>query len=512
MTTIALGVTGFSSYSFGGLGAFASLDSTFSSAKKASSNLVTELANLKISIDVASVAVNVESSVSQVQAARTREETKSSSLTLAYGKLDEYIKDVGEVDQTVSFVVSGSERDFYKQYSYLKPECKKSLGEKICDFVTGVVVACVNFIIELGEWIADHIVAILTVIVIVVVAFVLTAFLGPAAVIAIMSAIAFFCSMIDLGCSLITGKDFYTFLVDSGHPFLAELFAGVEWGATIAATAVGLYSLGSQIAKVGLRNFLTGGEKGFGNIVKYHFKNLAKGIKADWDSVFGHNLKFGQRAKAVWNIVVLNQSGDFNFKQSILDFRQEAQSIIRKTKHIEWDNDNNLIYAKSDKLKDALTNIGVDPTEPLITVKYGNAIDYDWTEYGGYLAGETDFMSLYSNDKAVALFDNDQCRYALQSKSQALQSQSHVPKVSGYSRHEIYNVEKGVVQIYQVPTAIHDLLKHNGGTSVVLGIYKDLAANTLFMSEREALRRVISGDALGEGLAELGKQIYSWTH
>lgn len=504
MTTIALGVTGFSSYSFGGLGAFASLDSTFSSAKKASSNLVTELANLKISIDVASVAVNVESSVSQIQAARTREETKSSSLTLAYGKLDEYIKDVGEVDQTVSFVVSGSERDFYKQYSYLKPECKKSLGEKICDFVAGVVVACVNFIVELGEWIADHIVAILTVIVIVVVAFVLTVFLGPAAVIAIMSAIAFFCSMIDLGCSLITGKDFYTFLVDSGHPFLAELFAGVEWGATIAATAVGLYSLGSQIAKVGLKSFLTGGQKGFGNIVKYHFKNIVNGIKADFKSVFGKDLKFGQRAKAVWNIVVLNQSGDFNFKQSILDFRSGA-SIMRvsdNSKHIGI-NDDGTLYPKSDELKNALSDLGLD-TNTIHTKNYGNSVDFDW-DYYGKPAGECDFMSLYSNNNNVANLDGSGLR-------DAIWKDAGVVKTSGITRHEIYNLSDGIVQIYEVPYALHSKMPHNGGISVVSGIYKDLTAGTLFMGERQALRRIIGGEAISEGLNKLGELYYNWAH
>lgn len=164
MATIALGVPGFSSYGFSkGIGAFISLNDAFTSVKKATSGLVTELSNLKLTIDVACTEVNADTSLSLVQQARSREETKDSSLSVAYEKLDVYIKDVNDTDQTVSFVIGGSKRDFYKQYSYLKPECEKSTGEKIgdwfgnawdgfCDFLGDIG----DFFCAVGEWIADH--------------------------------------------------------------------------------------------------------------------------------------------------------------------------------------------------------------------------------------------------------------------------------------------------------------------------------------------------------------------
>lgn len=60
--------------------------------------------------------------------------------------------------------------------------------------------------------------------------------------------------------------------------------------ASITAVALSFVELVTQIAKVGLKNFLTGGEKGLLNIAKYHLKNLANGIKADFKSIFGKGL------------------------------------------------------------------------------------------------------------------------------------------------------------------------------------------------------------------------------
>lgn len=187
MATIALG-TGALTYSFSnGINAFSGLNNTYTYAKKASSNLVTELASLKITIDIACESVHVEGAVTQIQQARSREDVKSGSLTVGYEKLDSYIKDVGETDQTVSFVVSGSKRDFYKEYYYLKPECEKSRGEKIDDFFASVGeilgdiwTATKDFFKNIGAWIEEHWQLLLAAVVIIVVVAVITVFTGGA--------------------------------------------------------------------------------------------------------------------------------------------------------------------------------------------------------------------------------------------------------------------------------------------------------------------------------------------
>lgn len=154
MATIALNGT---SINFGmGICAFDSLGTAFSSAKKTTGGLQKAIGNLITKIDLAKTAAKVETAQTEAKNAKTREETKESSLTLAYDKLDTLINDVGTVDNKVSTKVSAEKNDFYKKYEYLKPECEKSLKEKIkdgwnsfCDKVTEIVGGFV-------EWCKEH--------------------------------------------------------------------------------------------------------------------------------------------------------------------------------------------------------------------------------------------------------------------------------------------------------------------------------------------------------------------
>ena len=154
MATIALNGT---SINFGmGICAFDSLGTAFSSAKKTTGGLQKAIGNLITKIDIAKTAAKVETAQTEAKNAKTREETKESSLTLAYDKLDTLINDVGTVDNKVSTKVSAEKNDFYKKYEYLKPECEKSLKEKIkdgwnsfCDKVAEVVGGFV-------EWCKKH--------------------------------------------------------------------------------------------------------------------------------------------------------------------------------------------------------------------------------------------------------------------------------------------------------------------------------------------------------------------
>lgn len=111
------------------------------------------------------------------------------------------------------------------------------------------------------------------------------------------------------------------------------MFGGVQWGTTIAAIVLNCTQLFTQIHKVGFSNFkaiMTGGEgfKGF-------LKTMWTGIKADFSAVFGKGLNFGQRLKAIWNIVVLNQSGDFSLKNSYKEYLKSITKIRPNAKCYE---------------------------------------------------------------------------------------------------------------------------------------------------------------------------------
>lgn len=116
-----------------GMGAFEGIGVAFTSAKKSSCGLSEALGTLKSKINLASIAAKVETSQEQIKKAKERESTKKSSLSLAYDKLSTLISDTGSVDMKAASKIRERKDAFYSQYSYLKPECEKSTGEKIKD-------------------------------------------------------------------------------------------------------------------------------------------------------------------------------------------------------------------------------------------------------------------------------------------------------------------------------------------------------------------------------------------
>ena len=141
-----------------GIGSYMSMGNSFSNARSSTSHLSSELGHLRNKIDAVNTSVNVDGS--QATTAKTREENKSSALTCGYDKLDTLVSDVGVVDNKTATEVEKLKKDFYKKYSYLKPESEKSwwdrvkdrasqlwdgicyIGKKIADFVGDVINWC----------------------------------------------------------------------------------------------------------------------------------------------------------------------------------------------------------------------------------------------------------------------------------------------------------------------------------------------------------------------------------
>ena len=73
----------------------------------------------------------MDTSKQQASNAKNREETKKSSLTSAYEKLDKLISNVGILDNKVATKIEQLKNNFYSKYSYLKPECEKGTWEKL---------------------------------------------------------------------------------------------------------------------------------------------------------------------------------------------------------------------------------------------------------------------------------------------------------------------------------------------------------------------------------------------
>lgn len=276
-----------------GMGAFEGIGTAFTSAKSSSSGLSGALGALKSKIDLASVAAKVDTSQEQAKKAEERESTKKSSLSLAYEKLNTLISDTGSVDMKASSKIRERKDAFYDRYYYLKPECEKTTKEKLKEKWDKV-----------KSWCQEHIVGILTAVAVVLVAAVAAVFLGPAFVAAICAVIALACTVGDLITMAITGKDIYTLLKDNGHPILAELFGGIQWGCDIASIlipAAGFIKQGTNfITKFGMKQFLKSSKQSFVLSIKSTFNQL---FRSGWKQGFKNSFKI-----FVFNIDDLNRS------------------------------------------------------------------------------------------------------------------------------------------------------------------------------------------------------------
>ena len=111
----------------------------------------------------------MQDTVDSISSSSKSEKSKIEDLKKLNNKLSEFIETASRKDSAAEEEIKKSKEDFYTKYSYLKPECEKSVIEHICDGVQSV-----------AEWCKEHWKLIVTIaIVIVSVAVLLIPGVGP---------------------------------------------------------------------------------------------------------------------------------------------------------------------------------------------------------------------------------------------------------------------------------------------------------------------------------------------
>ena len=157
-----------------------SMSNYIQQAKNAVSDFCVDLSALKSKIlgINSSVCDNVVSSISS--SSQTQEQ-QIAGLEATQKEVNAFIDLTINRDNSAAAAVSKAKDDFYKEYSYLKPECEKSDWEKFCDGLKKV-----------GDWCKDHWKLIVTVVIcIAAIALICTGvggILGAAAIGALMGA------------------------------------------------------------------------------------------------------------------------------------------------------------------------------------------------------------------------------------------------------------------------------------------------------------------------------------
>ena len=113
---------------------------------KSSSNLDVQLGTLKNTLQgVDSSTCNLQDTVDSISSSSKSEKSKIEDLKKLNNKLSEFIETASRKDSAAEEEIKKSKEDFYTKYSYLKPECEKSVIEHICDGVQSV-----------AEWCKEH--------------------------------------------------------------------------------------------------------------------------------------------------------------------------------------------------------------------------------------------------------------------------------------------------------------------------------------------------------------------
>lgn len=129
-------------------------------AKTAVSNLNTQLNTLKKKCEKVNANVcNIEDVIRSISASTRTQEEKISTLETFCEDVEQFAQDTAEIDEDVAELINEKKDDFYEEYSYLKPDCEKSIWEKFCEGLKKV-----------GKWCKEHWESIVTVLVAVIAA------------------------------------------------------------------------------------------------------------------------------------------------------------------------------------------------------------------------------------------------------------------------------------------------------------------------------------------------------
>ena len=113
---------------------------------KSSNNLNVQLGTIKNTLQgVNSSTCNLQDAVDSISSSSKSESDKVEDLKKLNGKLTDFIELTTQRDASATSEIERAKEDFYTKYSYLKPDCEKSVWEHICDSLSSAV-----------DWCKDH--------------------------------------------------------------------------------------------------------------------------------------------------------------------------------------------------------------------------------------------------------------------------------------------------------------------------------------------------------------------
>lgn len=293
------------------------------------------------------------------------------------------------------------------------------------------------------------------------------------------------------------GKGIATLLAENGHPILAQMFTGFQWGCDLVEIILPLGAAVKVMSKVGVKQFF-----------KVSWSAMKQTCKETFESVFKSGFKNGfKNALTICAKSFLFDWDDLKlYKKDILNFATEP--LENMATHFVKDGDK--LVPKSQEAIKTLNEFGLDSLKILdsgdldwdsIAVRIADMdmrkINMSTDEISRYLNGDlVDGWSGNTSEKQMASYLRSNTysqaysalkeEYKLSSRekvnaalSKIAQQQFDLDRMPKITPHDFFSTKK----MYFVPYDIHKLVNHNGA----IAVYKD-AVKTIARSFESSIK------------------------
>ncbi|WP_295156882.1 hypothetical protein, partial [uncultured Ruminococcus sp.] len=233
---------------------------------------------------------NLEDVINDIADSQDSKEEKVKRAKELNNKLSTFVNAAVQHEKDAAAEIKKEKNDFYKKYEYLKPDCEKTLLERIGEWVSSVGKA-------IAEWIADNIIAIIVAAVIIIAAILIVVFAPAICAIAavIVAALSALMGIADIVCTIITGMDIGDWAESKGWHVFSQIWKGASFGLMVAGIILPIGAMGTA-GKNAAKEALKHPFKSLGGMFKDGFKGIKLGLTGLKDTFLKDGFKAGMKA------------------------------------------------------------------------------------------------------------------------------------------------------------------------------------------------------------------------
>ncbi|SFD35550.1 hypothetical protein, partial [Ruminococcus albus] len=198
-------------------------------------------------------------------------EDKKKKINDLKNKLETFVNNAVQHERAAADKIREKKKDFYKNYSYLEPDCEKDFWNRVTDIGKSI-----------GRWIEDNLHYITAALIVLAAIVIVVFFPGACAILAIIvGVLSAVMGIADIACTLIFGTDVAGLLEYLGFETFSKFYKGLGWGLDIASVIlpIGLMSAAGKAAfKASVKSTIK-------EAFKHPIRTIGNVLKGGWNSL-----------------------------------------------------------------------------------------------------------------------------------------------------------------------------------------------------------------------------------